>query len=292
MIDFRDDWELLGLNLRKPRKVSEQTSSYLSLVRHLESGLYDWLTVVGPSPQKRAALYNELVDDGWNLHHTRSRAWLAQPVRDVVLDFIRNLEINPDLNSPYQGKEWGWLYEFVRQETIYLDGPLRSMAAREVSMAYDATLMFFEWRFRIREGWEQDKIDEARETFLMWLADRPLSPEQEREVGFIQRHPGGVRYAHDTYNVLSFMLSWAHQNGVLNTHYMVLDDLESACGAKDRDKLRDLVGLLRKLSLWYGHVPFPLRVVVGFDSTKMSLLKELNPTFAKDISRRIVGPSE
>lgn len=297
-LNFRDDWRALGLVLTPPRKTVECPTSDAVQVTDWLGGIgtdsRDWLCVTGPNPQARAALYRELADGPWELDYQHARDWLTRQPIESFTDFASRLQAGINyVGVPQASRPWGWLWAMAEADDLYIDEPLRSMADRGTSILHEAVLLFFEVRWRLREGGAG--AIEAFQAFIDWLTGQPLTDEQYRIVADVQgRRAGTVRQVNlvvERTNLLLFFLTWAEQNNVICKVMATFDDLESAARNGDRQRLRLLHDILLVVSRWSSVMEIPLAVLVGTDSTKLPLLRRMNPKLAHDVQTRMApGP--
>lgn len=297
-LNFKDDWRALGLILSPARKPVESPSSDPVQVTDWLGGVgtdgRDWLCVQGPTPQARAALYREVADGPWELDYQNARDWLTRQPVESFTDFAARLQAGINYAGPAQSpRPWGWLWAMVESDDLYIDEPLRSMADRGSSIMHDAVLLFFECRWRLREGGAGAEL--AFQTLTDWMTGKPLTDEQYAIVAGVQgRRAGTVRQVNlvvERVNLLLFFLTWAEQNNVICKVMATFDDLDAAARNGDRQRLRLLHDILLVVGRWAAVMEIPLAVLVGMDSTKLPLLRRVSPKLAHDVSTRMIaGP--
>lgn len=297
-LNLKDDWRALGLVLGPTRKPVESPSSDLVGVTDWLGGVgtdsRDWLCVQGPTPQARAAMYRELADGPWELDYQNARDWLTRQPIEAFAEFAARLQAGINYVGPPQTpRPWGWLWAMAEADDLYIDEPLRSMADRGTSILHDAFLLFYECRWRLRDG--EAGADLAFQTLTDWMTGQPLSDEQYQIVAVVQgRRAGTVRQANlivERTNLLLFFLTLAEHNNVICKVVATFDDLESAARNGDRQRLRLLHDVLLVVSRWSSVMEIPLAVLVGTDSTKLPLLRRMNPKLAHDVQTRMApGP--
>lgn len=289
--NFTEDWQTLGVRTRKPRRKAESpVTSEATLREWLSNPTSTWLTVTGPTPQSRAAIYQKIAGDPYPLNVEKTRAWHHTDVKQVFVDFVAHLEVQHldgfyPVNAQYaiSGVPWGWLYTLCVVPDLYLDEYLQKMASRGTSLFFDTILFLFEIRFRIQEGAPAEEVDTLMQTFVAWLTNSPLTEEQTRLTATIHHHVGGIRTQFDNLSVLLFLLTVANQNNILQNNILVFDDLDTMLDRANRAALKGLQGLLCGFMRWTCVGPLPFLVLVGMDRTRMSDLKKLNTSLAKEV---------
>ncbi len=285
--DFMDDWRALGLVLSAPRLKPTSPTSDATLAADWLGGFgtdrRDWLCLTGPTVQERAALYRDLSDGPWTVNQQLTREWLRTTPVEALMGFAQRMSSRDE--------PWEWLSRLAALDEVVVEEPLRSMAARGTSLTFDAARLFFEWRFRVREGASKEDAVAIRNTLTDWMQGLALTDAQQEVVSASQNpRVGSYRQPqNDTecVNTLLFFLTLAEQNGVIQKTVMVFDDLESACRNGDRHRLRLLNGVLACQERWASAMEIPLAVLVGMDAHKTSLLRRMNPRLAEQISARL-----
>jgi hypothetical protein len=250
------------------------------------------LVVPGTTASARAKFYQdfeERLQPGVILDRTVAREWQrVAPVDSWTSRFCR-LQVPDDCLGMLpkwfdRPADWEILWALASIDDFVIEDPLRGMVDQRHYLVHDATRIFLEFRFAVREGTASMKSQEVLYTLVRWMTGTELKKE---DIAFltsigVNRKP---MHINERIDLLIFFLTLADHNALLVSPIFLFDGLEAAVTAKDRTRLRELHAIVQGVSRWGAHMASPVGIMLGFDTRKLGALKRINEPFGKDVER-------
>lgn len=293
MADFREDWKLLGYRAYRGRKRPELEPDLPKLEGWVSSiGQQDIrpAVILGPSQLQRAATYKHLSRVAWQQGVGCSvidqRSWLQREPSDCLVDRVADWPLTD--NVPHIARtvqSWGWLWALIYAEELLFEGFLHDLAVwPSPSPIHEVTRLLMRTRFEAQEGRADNNLLTSCVNYLsQWMLwPPPLLPHEiglRVFVAHVRRVPDRPEQRLD---VLLYLLSLAYANGFIEPQIFVFDGLGSA-SPDHRPILRDLRGLIHRLTTWSRNTETPVGLALGLSNTEIPSLRRCSPQFAKEV---------